>query len=474
MTLKMKRKTNLKGKAISILKYFVHGIPFSLLSLGIMLFAMGIVLDLIGSGLGGIVALIAALCAIPLFIGVANFLITKFLWFRVKFSLTGTWGHGVFLLMFLVIVAFVASLPLSVIPQPAAIVIGFIVGAFINGFLGKQIAENTPFIRFIGRRLIFLILTFIIFLSLIFVAPRLIPGNPIMNALYSYGTDPKTLQAVREHLEKLYGLNTSIETQFFNYITGILRGDFGLSISKQGMPVTKIIFTFMPWSLGLLIPAALVSWIIGNLLGALAAYRRKTAVDNALLPVFLTLSQTPYYWLGMILVWIFAVTLGWFPSSGAYNPLIRPGWTWRFIADFLWHYTLPFFSIVIAAIGGWAIGMRSMVVYELGADYVGYSDSLGLPEKKILRYVFKNSMLPQVTGLALNLGTVLGGAIIVELVFSYPGIGYQIILALSSLDFPLIQSAFIFVILTLLIANFIVDLVYAYIDPRIRTGYVGE
>jgi len=140
----------------------------------------------------------------------------------------------------------------------------------------------------------------------------------------------------------------------------------------------------------------------------------------------------------------------------------------------LHHYVLPFLSIVMGAIGGWAIGMRAMVIYELGADYVTYADSLGLPDSKILRYVFRNSMLPQVTGLALNLGLMLGGALITELVFSYPGTGFLLFRALTTLDYPMIQGTFILLISTLLVANFIVDLVYAYIDPRIRTGYVGE
>jgi peptide/nickel transport system permease protein len=140
----------------------------------------------------------------------------------------------------------------------------------------------------------------------------------------------------------------------------------------------------------------------------------------------------------------------------------------------LHHYTLPFLSIVIGAIGGWAIGMRAMVIYELGADYVSYSDSLGLPDRKVLRYVFRNSMLPQITGLAINLGMILGGSLITELVFSYPGTGFLTFRALSTLDYPLIQGIFILLISTLLLANFIVDLIYAYVDPRIRTGYVGE
>lgn len=286
--------------------------------------------------------------------------------------------------------------------------------------------------------------------------------------------DPSVLNLTETRLMGEFDLNKPFEVQFSNFVTKLLRGDLGRSISNFPTPVADLIFPNLPWSLGLLIPAALVSWIIGNLLGALAAYRRKTAVDNVLLPVFLALSQTPYYWLAMILIFILGVTFKIFPPYGGHSLLILPALNLRFILDFLWHYTLPFLSIVIAAIGGWAIGMRSMVLYELGADYVGYSDSLGLPDRKVLGYVFKNSMLPQITGLALNLGTVLGGALITERVFSYPGTGYYLFLALTGQDYPLIQGTFILLISTLLIANLIVDLIYAYIDPRIRTGYIGE
>lgn len=335
-----------------------------------------------------------------------------------------------------------------------------------------------PFIRFLSRRIGFLVVTFFAFLIIIFALPRAIPGNPLAALLYQIiqqaQTNPDLVRAVHKRLMEEFGIDQPLQIQFYEFVSRLSRGDLGTSIAFYPRKVADLVFVYLPWSLGLLIPATIVSWIVGNLLGALAAYRRKTAVDNALLPVFLTLSQTPYYWLAMILLYIFAVTFRIFPLSGAYSTLKIPALTLSFILDMLHHYVLPFFSIVMGAIGGWAIGMRAMVIYELGADYVTYADSLGLPDSKILRYVFRNSMLPQVTGLALNLGLMLGGALITELVFSYPGTGFLVFRALSTLDYPMIQGTFILLISTLLLANFIVDFVYAYIDPRIRTGYVGE
>ena len=335
-----------------------------------------------------------------------------------------------------------------------------------------------PFVRFIARRIGFLVVTFLTFLLVIFALPRAIPGNPLAALLYQIiqqaQTNPDLVKAVHRRLMEEFGIGKPMHIQFFEFISRLLRGDLGTSISFYPRKVANLVFAYLPWSLGLLIPATMVSWVVGNLLGALAAYKRKTAVDNALLPVFLTLSQTPYYWLAMILLYLFAVSFRIFPLTGAYSTLKIPALTLSFILDMLHHYALPFLSIVMGAIGGWAIGMRAMVIYELGADYVSYADSLGLPDGRVLRYVFRNSMLPQVTGLALNLGLMLGGALITELVFSYPGTGFLVFRALSTLDYPLIQGTFILLISTLLLANFIVDLVYAYIDPRIRTGYVGE
>ena len=335
-----------------------------------------------------------------------------------------------------------------------------------------------PFVRFILRRLAFVLLTFFIFSLIIFALPRAIPGNPLASLLYQIiqqaQSNPDLVKAVHKKLLEEFGMDKPIYVQLFDFLVRTLRGDLGTSIAFYPRKVADLVFSYLPWSLGLLMPAIITAWVLGNLLGALAAYKRKTVTDNVLLTVFITLSQTPYYWLAMILLYVFAVIFKIFPLSGAYSPGLRPSLTLVFIIDMLNHYILPFLSIVIGAIGGWAIGMRTMVIYELKSDYVSYVDSLGLSDRKILQYVFRNSVLPQITGLAINLGLMLGGSLITELVFSYPGIGYLIFRALLTLDYPLIQGTFMLLVSTLLLANFIVDIIYAFIDPRIRSGYVGE
>jgi len=184
----------------------------------------------------------------------------------------------------------------------------------------------------------------------------------------------------------------------------------------------------------------------------------------------LVVSQIPYYWLGMIFIFFFAVRLRILPTHGAYSQGLIPTLSWPFILNVMRHYILPFSSIIVSAMGGWAIGMRLMVTYELGSDYAMFSEYLGMKDKRVFKYVFRNSMLPQITGLALQLGGILGGSLITEIVFNYPGTGYLLFRALTTLDYPLIQGIFVILIASIYLANFLVDFVYAIVDPRIRIG----
>jgi len=333
-----------------------------------------------------------------------------------------------------------------------------------------------PMLIYLLRRMCFLLVTLLAFMLIIFALPRIIPGNPLAlllrDILSRMNLQPETVREIERKLFEQYGLDKPIHVQFIDFLSRTFKGDFGISFYFR-IPVVEIIFSRIPWTLMLLIPSTLVSWIIGNLLGAVAAYKRGKVTDNFLMSIFLTLSQVPYYWLAMILLFLFAVRYEVFPLGGTWDTsrFITPSFNLDFIIDYLWHYVLPFTSIVISAIGGWAIGMRVMAIYELGSDYVIYSDSLGLKDRKILEYVFKNSILPQITGLALNLGSVIGGQLLTELVFNYRGMGRILYDSISKLDYPLIEGVFIILISTLLVANLIVDFIYAYLDPRVRTGY---
>jgi peptide/nickel transport system permease protein len=220
------------------------------------------------------------------------------------------------------------------------------------------------------------------------------------------------------------------------------------------------------------LPAILLSWFAGNWFGAFAA--RSKWLDNTISPLGYILTATPYMWLGILLAWVFGIVLGIFPISGAYSYALRPQLSWTFIKSLLHHWFLPFASLFLVKLGGWAIGMRNMIIYELEADYSHYLEALGAPRRLVRQYAFRNAILPQITGLALDLGIIVAGALATEIVFSYPGIGYLILGAIQNKDYFLIQGCFLFIIIAVLLANFIIDIVYVLVDPRTRTGMLGE
>jgi len=217
------------------------------------------------------------------------------------------------------------------------------------------------------------------------------------------------------------------------------------------------------------LPAIMVGWFIGNGIGALAAYIKK-GFDKTLMPIVLFLSGIPAFGMAIILLTVFAINLEMFPVSGGFGHGMIPHLSWRFFFSIIEHYHLPFWSIVLISIGGQAIGMRSMSIYELNADYVKYSRFMGIKDRKIVGYVFRNAMLPQVTGLALSIGTMVGGALVAELIFSYPGLGTTILQAIREGDYPLISGTALIITVMVLIAVFILDVIYGLIDPRVKAS----
>ena len=331
-----------------------------------------------------------------------------------------------------------------------------------------------PFLKYIGRKFLFLLITYFIAITIVFILPRAIPGNPLstlLRQIFQQGqANPELIRSVHKTLMEEFGLGKPWYQQYIDFILRAFKGDLGTSISSYPKKTLDLIVPVIPWTLMLLIPSIITAWIIGNTLGAVAGFKRGSFTDKFTLNFSLIVSQIPYYWLGMLLIFTLSVKLHIFPGQGGYSQGTIPTFTLKFILDMLYHYILPFLSIVISALGGWAIGTRVLVIYELDADYVNFGELLGLKEKTVFRYIFRNSILPQVTGLALSLGGALGGALITEIIFNYPGTGYLLFRALSTLDYPLIQGIFIILIGSIYLANFLVDFVYALIDPRIRLG----
>ena len=298
------------------------------------------------------------------------------------------------------------------------------------------------------------------------------PGDPvaaIVARLAQGMSDASGVQAIYQQYSELFGTNKPIYEQFFIYIGNVLRGDFGFSFSQYPRTVADTLRSSILWTIGLQFPAIIVGWIIGNVLGALAAYL-KGGFDKVLMPLSIFASNFPAYGMAVIFMVIFGVALEWFPTSGGYGFDLIPEFSWNFIKSVITHYQLPFWSIVVIAIGGQAIGMRSMAIYELNADYVKFARFMGIKDRKIIGYVFRNAMLPQITGLALSIGTMFGGALITEIVFSYPGLGYTLLNGVMGQDYPLISASTLIITLMVLLANFTIEILYGIIDPRIKAA----
>ena len=304
-----------------------------------------------------------------------------------------------------------------------------------------------------------------------FILPRLIPGNPIQTLVSNMATgfmDFAAVQAVYVAYMEMFGLDKPIIQQFFIYVGNVFRGNLGTSFIQFPRTVSDIIGSSIHWTLMLQIPAIITGWFLGNALGALAGYR-KGVFEKVFFPFFLYMSAIPAFGLAYVNVYFFAVKLDIFPGSLGYAFDMLPNWrSPAFILSVLNHYRLPFFTMVLVAIGGQSLGMRQMSIYELNADYVKYSRLMGIKDRKIVWYVFRNAMLPQITGLALMLGTMIGGNLIAEIVFSYPGIGTTIFTAIRGQDYPVISGCTLMISVMVLAANFIVDIICGVIDPRVR------
>ena len=328
--------------------------------------------------------------------------------------------------------------------------------------------------KYFTKKIIWFLITLVAALFLNFFLPRLMPADPvaaITGRLATGMTDASAVKRIYERYEAEFGTNKPIMEQFLIFLGNLLRGDLGTSFSQYPRKVGDIISSAVGWTLLLQFPAIIVGWLLGNILGALAAYIRK-GFDKILMPLMLFLGNVPAFGMAVTLLVVFALNLKWAPISGGYAFDMIPNMSWDFMKSVIAHYPLPFWSIVLVSIGGQSIGMRSMSIYELNADYVKYSRFLGIKDRKIVRYVFRNAMLPQVTGLAMSIGTMVGGALVAEIIFNYPGLGTTMYRAITMADYPLISATTLIITIMVLISNFLLDIVYAFIDPRVKAAQI--
>lgn len=349
--------------------------------------------------------------------------------------------------------------------------------------------RSHPTLRRIGRRAAWYLLTFAVAVTINFFLPRLGDSNPIDKMMARAGAhlDSASAKEKEEAYLREFGLaeidaagnvvhdaagkpvKAPLVKQFGKYLWMTAHGDMGTSLLQYPKPVGEIISNALPWTLALQLPTIIVGWIVGNLLGALAAYKRGV-FDRFLYPMALLMTAIPSFCFAILLVYSMGIRLEWFPAVGGYDEGMQPGWSWAFLQSAGYYYVLPFTSVFLLVVGGQAIGMRSMCIYEIGADYIKYAKLLGVTENKILLYMFRNAMLPQLTGLALAFGGMVGGALITEMIFSYPGIGMTILTAIQSSDYPVVSGCTLLITVCVLVANFSVDLVIAWLDPRVRAA----
>jgi len=318
------------------------------------------------------------------------------------------------------------------------------------------------------RRVGFYIFTAWAAITVNFFLPRIVPGDPVTALLARYQSQMST-NAIHS-LRVLFGLdkNQSLMQQYFDYWGQLFHGNLGLSFKHFPTPVSSVLAQTLPWTLALVGVTTILSFLLGTGLGVVAGWRRGTWVDG-LLPVTTFLQSVPYFALGMLLIAVVTGPGSYFPSGGGYSPGTVPGWHWGFITTAVRHSLLPAFTILITSIAGWILGMRNMMVTVASEDYITVAHAKGLPERRVMmNYAARNALLPSISGFALSLGFIVGGVFLVEIVFSYPGIGSELFAAVSAKDYPLLQGIFLVITLSVLAANFLADLVYMVLDPRTR------
>ena len=322
--------------------------------------------------------------------------------------------------------------------------------------------------RYILQRLGFYLFAAWAALTLNFFLPRLMPGDPAtaLFARFRGRLAPEALRALRE----TFGLTDApLLSQYGTYLAHALRGDLGISIAYFPSPVSQVIGTGLAWTILLAGTAVLVSFVIGTLLGVASAWWRRGWLDTWVPSALVFLGAFPYFWLAMVALYVLGFTLRWFPLGHAYGDDLTPSFSAGFVADVLRHAALPVGTVVIATLGGWLLSMRNTMITILGSDYVNLARAKGLaPSRVMMRYAARNALLPSVTGFGMALGFVLGGSLLTEIVFSYPGQGYLLVQAVRSQDYPLMQGIFLVITLAVLGANWLVDLVYLWLDPRTR------
>jgi peptide/nickel transport system permease protein len=326
---------------------------------------------------------------------------------------------------------------------------------------------------FILRRLAFYVVTAWAALTVNFFLPRAMPGNAVEAIMSKF---PELTPSTYHALEAMLGVGHpgSLWSQYVTYLNDVVHFNFGTSVSNYPASVSSLLAQTIPWTLALVGSATVIAFFLGTLFGVVAGWRNGGWLDR-LMPGMMFVQAIPYFFLALLLLWLLAVNvLHIFPIGSGYTGGLVPGWDWTFISSAIDHSLLPAFTIVITSLAGWMLQMRNVMITTIGEDYVLAAQAKGLPNRRVIfNYAARNAFLPQLQGFGLALGFVVSGAIVMEIVFSYPGIGLLLLSAVQSNDFPLMQAIFLVITFAVLLANLVVDLVIVAVDPRVRTREAG-
>jgi len=321
---------------------------------------------------------------------------------------------------------------------------------------------------FILRRLVFYLVAAWVALTINFLIPRAMPGNAVQSVMAKF---PNLQPSAYKALEALLGVGHpgSIWNQYVNYLNEIFHFNFGTDVSQYPASVSSLLVQTLPWTITLVGMATVIAFLIGTALGIVAGWRHGGRLDRVL-PGLMFLQAIPYFFFALILIELFAIRWHFFPTGQGYDNGLIPGWHWDFISSALYHSLLPALTIVLTSIAGWMLTMRNVMITTIGEDYVIAAQAKGLPNRRVIyTYAARNALLPQLQGFGLAVGFVVSGAIVMEIVFGYPGIGLLLLNAVTSNDYPLMQAIFLVITFTVLLANLIVDMIIVVADPRART-----
>ena len=324
--------------------------------------------------------------------------------------------------------------------------------------------------KYIAKQIGLYLMALWVSVTLNFLLPRMMPGDPITSLMGRMRgrLNPAEIDAIRA----AYGFSDApLIEQYGQYLLHMLKGDFGLSISCYPVKVTEVISTAFMWTILLGAITLLIGFLLGTILGVIVAWKRGGILDSILPGLFSFTGSFPYFFLAMLALFFLGYHLKWFPMAHAYYNDVTPGWDWPFIKSVLLHLVMPACTVILVSVGGWLVGMRSTMISVLSEDYIIMAEAKGLSQIWVMfKYAMRNAILPNVTQFGMSIGFILGGQILTELVFSYPGLGYQLVRSVTSQDYPLMQALFLMITLTVLVANLIVDLLYVRLDPRVRAN----